>query len=143
MDCLAVKEVSLEELSLVQSFYRSVGYSHSITGTDRVVVATLKNQVVGVGRIAVEEGTFVLRGMQVDRSMLKRGIGKSILLELDRIVGGKECYCIPHGWLEKFYSIIGFKKIVTEEAPLHLQKRFLDYLPQYPQLIIMKKSAKK
>ena len=52
---------------------------------------------------------------------------------------GQLCYVVPHDWLEKFYSIIGFKKIEAKDAPEFLRDRMNGYKERFPQLIIMKK----
>ena len=135
-----VKEIEDSAFSHAQKFYSKCEYTKKIENSDRVVAAYLEKDIIGVSRIAFENEVTVLRGMQVDRNLLRRGIGILMLKELDKIIGDDICYCIPHDWLETFYQKICFKKIDIGDAPTHLQNRLRDYLDKYPQLIMMRKN---
>jgi hypothetical protein len=64
-----------------------------------------------------------------------------MLRELCKFIGSRECFCLPHAWLEGFYGIIGFAKIEDGEIPLHLLKRLGEYSRKHSQLIIMRRAA--
>lgn len=137
MSNVLVQEILVREFDAANQFYNQVGYRQGIQPQDRVVTAKLNGETVGVGRIAFEHDVLVLRGMQVHQSVQRQGIGNLILDKLDEIIGKSECFCIPHGWLDKFYGQIGFKTIDPTDGPKFLQERFLDNKKKYPQLIMM------
>jgi len=135
-----IKLASTSDFDRVQEFYQKVGYMQLIQTTDIVVLAVVDNRIVGISRIANENDILVLRGMQVDRSLLRQGIGSLMLAKLNDVIGNAECYCIPHDWLEGFYEQIGFEAISFKKAPPHLKKRIENYFPKYPHLIMMGKN---
>ena len=80
---IQVKEIKTHEFDNAQKFYFKCGYTQNIQSEDKVVAAYLEKEIVGVSRIALENEVLVLRGMQVDRELLRRGIGILMLRELD------------------------------------------------------------
>ena len=135
-----ISKMAANQFSEAQEFYTSVGYLQSIQQTDIVVSATLGNQVIGIVRLAFEEGFTILRGMMIAPHCQRRGIGTLMLNELRKHITN-DCLCLPHGWLEEFYGQIGFQKIEPEEAPEHLQKRLIENQKKYPRLIVMKRAG--
>jgi GNAT superfamily N-acetyltransferase len=125
----------------VQAFYTSVGYSQAITADCVVISAKAEDKIVGAVRLLQENAVLVLRGMQIAQSYQRRGIGTLMLWELSKFIGSRECFCLPHAWLEGFYGIIGFAKIEDGEAPLHLLERLGEYRKRHSQLIIMRRFA--
>ncbi len=135
-----IKIASTAEIPEAQAFYKSVGYADLIKPTDKVVMAIFNQQVAGVARISLENKILVLRGMQVDRTLVRQGIGSLMLSKLNEVIGDSPCYCLPHDWLETFYAQIGFIVIPKGIAPPHLKERIAAYLPKYPHLIFMGKN---
>ena len=124
-----------------QEFYSTVEYYSEIQPSDIVFSAYENDDIIGVVRIAPENGSLVLRGMMIAPSHQRKGIGTLMIKELEKSIGDQDCYCIPHDWLEGFYGQIEFKKIVDNEAPQHLQERILENRKKYPHLIMMKRSV--
>ncbi len=129
-----------EEINQAQEFYSSVDYTTKITPTDKVIIAFHDNIVVGVVRLCCEENCYILRGMQIHQNYQHQKTGTKLLNTLNRHIGSKTCWCIPHGWLENFYNQIGFQRIEESKAPLFLQHRINLMQKEYPQLIIMVKN---
>jgi hypothetical protein len=92
----------------IEAFYASVGYFGLIAPCSLVIAARQGGDIVGAARIARENGILVLRGMMIAQSHQRRGLGTKMLWELDKRIGCSECFCLPHGWLQKFYGQIGF-----------------------------------
>jgi len=65
-----------------------------------------------------------------------------MLKEIEKHIGLKDCFCLPHGWLEDFYSQINFCKISDIDALPHLYSRLIENRKKYPQLIVMKRSLR-
>ena len=134
--------IQLEKASgfpAAETMYRSVGYNHPIEADSQVVTASVAGQIVGVVRLVDEEGALILRGMMVTPAYQRKGLGAMMLRELEKHIGPRDCYCLPYGWLEEFYGLIGFKKISDDQAPPHLRARLLENRKKYPQLIVMKR----
>lgn len=130
------------EFDSANHFYKSVGYIQSTQKYDKFFAAFYDQQMIGLVRLALENGILVLRGMQIRADYQFLGIGTKLIRLLEKELGNQKCFCIPHGWLEKFYSQIGFSKIENMDlAPLFLKDRFKDNQKKYPHLILMMRNA--
>jgi GNAT superfamily N-acetyltransferase len=136
-----VVKATPEDLPRVAEFYQSCGYKHAVGPGDEVFIAKLGGQLVGCGRISLEFGTRVLRGMQVETAHQRAGVGNRILNELVSRVGRHECYCVPYRYLTKFYGLAGFREIPLEQAPSDLRDRVASYISSGVDVIVMKKDA--
>ncbi len=138
---MKIERAPTEDLPKAQEFYSSVGYYSEIQPDDIVFSAKDDDKIIGIVRIAPEEGTLVLRGMMIAESHQRKGIGTMMIKRLEQSIGERDCFCIPHAWLEGFYGQIGFKKIEDGLAPIHLQARIKENRKKYPHLIMMKRSV--
>lgn len=136
---ITITKANEHNINMVRQFYRDVGYTPTISDNDLILVAFISDKVVGAARLCDENGTMVLRGMFVDKECQRKGVGTALLRELDTIIKSKECFCLPHDYLEGFYGQIGFEKIDVEYIPLHLKERLKEYEHIYPDLIAMRK----
>lgn len=136
------RKLSFNEFEIASGFYKSVGYSPEPQPKDLYYAAFHKGEVVGIVRLAFEYENWVLRGMQVKPNYQYFGIGTELIYLLENDLSEKECFCMPHGWLEKFYSQIGFKKtIYNNEVPNFLLDRLKENKIKYPHLILMKRGT--
>jgi Acetyltransferase (GNAT) family len=106
----------------VQAFYASVGYSGIVTTNCVVVSVKCGDNIVGAVRLAREDGVLVLRGMRIALSYQRQRIGTRMLREVSKVLGARECFCLPHAWLESFYGVIEygvieFAKLKDDDAP--------------------------
>jgi N-acetylglutamate synthase-like GNAT family acetyltransferase len=124
-----------------QAFYASVGYSGIVTTDCIVVSAKCGDNIVGVVRLAPENGVLVLRGMMIAPSYQRQRIGTRMLWEVSKVLGARECFCLPHAWLEGFYGVIEFAKIQDDDAPLHLRQRLAEYRKTDSQIIVMRRTG--
>jgi N-acetylglutamate synthase-like GNAT family acetyltransferase len=138
---LQIKVATGGKLLAAARFYESVGYKVPIQASDRVVVVEDADLVIGVARIANEERVLILRGMQVSESYQRRGIGSLILAELDRLIGRRECWCLPYTHLDGFYSRIKFEQVDPDTAPPFLRERYDSYIAAGYDNIIMRRRA--
>lgn len=90
------------EFNRVREFYRLTGYTGDVQFGDVVVGAWRGNDLVGVVRIATEEGVRVLRGMRVLLEFQRQGIGTEILGEIRLLLNGTECFAIAYAHLKDF-----------------------------------------
>lgn len=119
----------------VNGFYESMGRASRVDSADRLVIATIANEIVGVVRLCFENSCYVLRTMQIRLNYQKQGIGFQILKEFERLLareGIEQIYCFAYAHLEKFYGSIGFAKIDFSQGPLFLQDRLRDSLRKHP-----------
>lgn len=136
---ISVRKILKTEHDTAQAFYSSVGYTNNIVDSDQVVVAELERKIIGIGRVSVEHGHYVLRGMQIEKAYQNKKIGTQILSELSNIISQEECYCIPYAWLEEFYEKIKFKQVSENIAPKFLQERICNYKTKGYNVIMMKR----
>ena len=119
-------------------FYADHGWPNREIASDSVLVAEEDSNIIGVVRLAPENGTLVLRGMQIATPRQREGIGKRMLSKLSEKIGTQECFCVPYTHLISFYGTIGFKEINPAIAPMFLQDRLANYLKKDPNMVIMK-----
>lgn len=137
---IKIEKLNPDEYSKAKYFYESVGYTQSIKIEDRFYGAFDAHQMVGLVRLAHEEGSWVLRGMQIKPAYQFLGIGTRLIRLLESDLNQEKCYCLPHGWLNKFYSQIGFKTVdKLDGVPLFLIERLRENQKKYPQLILMER----
>ena len=121
------------ELNCVRELYRLTGYTGDVQFGDVVVGAWRGPDLVGVVRIATEEGVRMLRGMRVLPEFQRQGIGTEILGEVRLLLEGIECFAIAYAHLRDFYGRIGFCTSNEQEAPAFLRERINRYRSQNPQ----------
>jgi GNAT superfamily N-acetyltransferase len=80
------------DFDCVQEAYARFDYMRPIRGDDTIWLAEDGDEVVGVVRIAREEGVLVLRGMRVVDRMQNRGIGTRMLQAVAAWLGERECF---------------------------------------------------
>ena len=116
-------------LNWLSDFYVECGYGGTFDSSDDVYYVAENEIVVGVVRIALEHGTFVLRGMQVRPSIRGKKIGRKLLdyLEIQMAQYTSPCFCLPHEHLNSFYGEIGFTPTSSVSVPEFLQKRMSQY----------------
>ena len=94
---------------------------------DTAWLAEIADELIGIVRIAPENGTLVLRGMRIAEQWRRRGIGSRMLRVLAAWLGNRECYCVPYVHLVEFYQQIGFIEIATAATPSFLAERQAEY----------------
>ena len=120
---IIIRQSTPKEHNQIQNFYDSVGDFSTVSEGDVVLMAEQDNVLVGVVRLCTEEDQYVLRGISVHPEHQKKGIGKKLLAEFEKLVLEKTCWCVARDDLEVFYNRIGFQKIEPEELPSPLQKQ--------------------
>jgi len=115
------------DLAKALAAYRAWNYQGGIGPEDKVWVTEFAGELIGIVRVAPEEGTFVLRGMRVAEGWRRHGIGSQILRAVAEWLGKRECYCVPYVHLIEFYSQIGFSEIAPVLAPAFLARRLAEY----------------
>jgi GNAT superfamily N-acetyltransferase len=132
--------------SMVEQFYRDVGYALSPSEKSAVVVATIEDAVVGILRIVEESETgsgqsaLVLRGMFVREEFRNLGIGSRMLGYFVGILEGRyserSCYCVVPNTPKhlRFYDRAGFAPIELPGIPAFLQERVREYDTKWKRL---------
>lgn len=136
---MEIRRATLSEYSEISHFYYSVGYKRGCLQSDIVLIIRDQGNLIGAVILATENGTSVLRGMQIHAEFQRKGYGSLLLEEFRKLVLKEECYCLPYTHLEKFYSMIGFKRMDPKIAPDFLQNRWKDYCDRAMDVIIMRK----
>lgn len=115
------------DFARVLSFYLDTGYTQPVDPADTLVYALREEEICAALRLCPEQNTLVLRGMRVCPDLRRQGVGTVLLLAAAKVIGERECYCIPHAYLESFYGQIGFREIDPDTAPAFLHKRLVTY----------------
>jgi N-acetylglutamate synthase-like GNAT family acetyltransferase len=129
---IAIRLAAPADRSRVQEFYRAVGYGREISAADRVILAEEDGKIVGLLRLAFEEGVTVLRGVRVVEALQRRGVGTQLLERTASELGDAACWCIPYRHLTSFYGQIGFREIDPSSAPAFLADRLATYRRERP-----------
>lgn len=134
-----IRKLTNANFDEARRFYESVDYVQKLDPENLFYGAFHNDEMIGIVRLAFENGVWVLRGMQVRAAYQFLGIGTRLIKALEADIPATECYCLPYKWLEKFYGQIGFKTAPYEKAPEFLLKRLKEY--QSPDLIFMKREV--
>lgn len=124
---ITVRLAQAADFDQIVSAYYAWGYGGGIKPEDTTWLALIEGELVGVVRIAPENGTLVLRGMRIAESQRRQGLGSRMLCDIARWLENRECYCIPYAHLVEFYGQIGFLEIAPHAAPPFLVDRAADY----------------
>lgn len=142
---ISIRRARSDEFGLVRHFYSEEGYGGTVTSAAAVFVAETEadtgDELVGVVRLELEHGLWVLRGMNVRRMQQRQGVGTSLLHALVATLGDRECYCIPYVHLRQFYGQAGFAEIPLDAAPEFLCARSDEYRARGFDVTIMHRAA--
>jgi len=122
--------------------YERWGYKSSVQPADSFFIAERGAEVVGVVRLALEHGVWMLRGMRVDPAEQRRGTGTRLLHALVSRLGDEdECYCVPFDHLLGFYGQVGFVEASLNGAPAFLVERIAGYRARGDAVTLMRRPA--
>jgi GNAT superfamily N-acetyltransferase len=124
---LEIRRAVAEDIPRAREFYAERQYGGGLQPGDTVLLAEQDGELVGIVRLVPEEGTTVLRGMQIHPSVQRQGIGKQLLSAVAQVLGERACFCIPYAHLVDFYGSIGFGTIDPSKAPAFLGSRLEGY----------------
>jgi predicted N-acetyltransferase YhbS len=123
-----IRVASQDDAEKVDAFYARFSRSARMATSDSIVIAEDEGKVIGVIRLCTEEGYSVARTMIVDEEYRRKGIGKQMLSVFEELLHNIDCYGIAYTHLKDFYGRVGFSPILEQDAPLHLQKRYREYM---------------
>jgi len=132
---------SAADLAAVRLFYSSVGYTGGVESNDRILVLRQAGSLVAAVRVSPEHDTIVLRGMYVSEHLRGQGIGSKLLERVGGEIGNSACWCVPFTHLERFYSRIGFRAVVSGETPGFLSARKRRYIAAGREVMVMLRPA--
>lgn len=127
------------EMASVLGLYRDCGYGGGVDPSDIILMARIGAGIVGAVRICREQGTVVLRGMQVRAEYRGQGIGKRLLAAAMPHLDDAVCYCLPYSHLVHFYASKGFKTVDAGSLPEFLRNRLDGYLAEEQDLLAMRR----
>lgn len=123
----------------VRSLYAQSGYPGGVAENDLVLIATDSSRLVGAVRLCPEEGVTVLRGMQVQDGLQRRGIGSRLLSACIPFLDGGIAYCLSYTHLVDFYRSAGFTVADRRELPGFLSERLDLYIAEGQNLLAMRR----
>ncbi len=93
--------------------------------------------LIGVVRLSEEFEVTVLRGMRVKDSMQRQGVGTLMLEATEKMLAGKDCYCLPYRHLRDFYGQASFREVDASSIPDGFRERFSKYRAMGLDVIVM------
>lgn len=126
-DNATIRIAQAADLEHVLTTYERWGYKRGVAPGDTVWMAEAAGELIGVVRIAPENGSLVLRGMRIAEPWRRRGVGSAMLHVMGAWLGGRECFCVPYSHLTEFYGQIGFVEMAPTAAPVFLADRLAEY----------------
>ena len=134
---VTIREALPTDMSDVLGFYEAAGYRGAVTERAVVVLARLEGEIAGLVRLEPEQGTLVLRGMQVRVDHQRHGIGMALLGAVASRLRDRSCYCVPYTHLRAFYGRIGFVEVQGKALPHFLSARAEEYRRRGLDVIVM------
>jgi predicted GNAT family N-acyltransferase len=121
---VSTSRVRPEDRLGVEAFYRDqLGRDVPLERDQEVFVARDDDRIVAALRLCPEAGTLLLRTVVVAQDRRGEGIGRKLLSEASRAIGGRECWCFPWSYLERFYGAIGFVRVAADRVPADIRHR--------------------
>lgn len=134
-----IGRVQTGERAAVLRLYHDCAYSGGMHPSDVVLVARAATDIVGAVRVCREQGTVVLRGMQVRAGWRGQGIGKRLLAAAIPHLDHAVCYCLPYSHLVDFYASGGFRVVGAGALPEFLRERLDGYVAEGQNLLAMRR----
>ena len=138
---VSIRVARFDDISRIAAAYLEWGYGAGIAPDDTAWLAEIAGELIGVVRVAPEQGTLVLRGMRIAEQWRQLGIGTRMLNAVASWLDGRKCYCVPYAHLVHFYGQIGFVEIATAGAPTFLGSRVTEYERRSLDVVIMVRSV--
>jgi N-acetylglutamate synthase-like GNAT family acetyltransferase len=136
-----VRTAQAREYPHLTELYPRWGYGGGLHASDTTYVAEAAGQVIGIVRRTVEHDVMMLRGMQIDPSHRRQGVGTQLLRAFVTGVAGRECFCIPFAHLTTFYRQGGFDVVPEAGVPRFLVDRLAHYRQEGHNVMVMRRPA--
>jgi N-acetylglutamate synthase-like GNAT family acetyltransferase len=138
---LQIREAEVSEHLMLIARYRAWKYAGTIAVSDRVLIGTFDNQIVGLVRECWENKTLLLRGVWVDPTYRRQGVGQQLLAAFVARIQNVDCYCLPFAHLIPFYQRQQFQLIDDESLPVFLAQRLASYHQNGRNIVPMRRTG--
>jgi GNAT superfamily N-acetyltransferase len=136
---VSIRVADVAEHARARAAYEAWGYFGGVRPEDTVFLAERGGELVGVVRLTLEEGTRMLRGMQVAPAAQRQRIGSRLLAALVSQLAGEACFCVPYAHLVGFYGQGGFVEWPLDETPAFLTRRIAAYRSEGLAMTLMRR----
>lgn len=133
----SIRVATEDDFKQIQNLYQDSGYHGGVNANDQIFVAISQEKIIGVVKICLENGHYILRGMYLKANFQRKRIGTALLQKANEWLQERKCFCIPFSNLRPFYGQIGFEEIKDETAPDFLLERARSYRNDNHDVVIM------
>jgi len=124
----------------VKQFYSNMGYGGGWSENEQAYCFLVDNTVKGCVKVEKIQGVCMLRGMYLEKSLQRNGVGTSLIKHIEPVLNEATSYCLPFAHLSEFYGQIGFEEISSDSLPDFLVARFKKYQEIGHNIIAMKRN---
>ena len=140
---LTTRVAGASDFGRVSAFYLETGYTQPIDQTETLLIAERAGEICAALRLRSEHHVLVLRGMRVRPDLRRQGVGTTLLFAAVKVIGERECYCIPHAYLKSFYEQVAFQEVDPTWAPDFLHERLGTYHALGLDVILMRRAGER
>ena len=129
-----------QNIDELRDFYLIFNNTGPVTSDDDIILANLRDRIVGTVRLSQENGVYIMRGMFVHEAFQKQAIGRKMLSVFEEHLKNRDisqAFLIRGPHLEAFYGQIGFHK-TDSSAPQFLMERSRSYEKCYGKQNVLK-----
>lgn len=125
----------------IQLLYAEWGKSFGNSRNDHYFVAEIDGDLIGAVNLAFEDPVLVVRSLFVREAHRGIGVASKLLAAVDKELALAEAYCVCFKEQEFIGDHIGMNAIGGLTAPEFLRERLAGLRENYPDVILMKRSA--
>ncbi|BBP43271.1 GNAT family N-acetyltransferase [Thiosulfativibrio zosterae] len=106
------------------------------------VVKNTQQTLIGAARLEWIDHAYWLRNVYIEENSRRQGIGSTLIMGMQYVMGTHPTYCFAYEHLTEFYEKLGFNTISDSVLPVSLKEKFQRYLNQDKKICAMQFSPK-
>ncbi|OED40306.1 hypothetical protein ACH42_16820 [Endozoicomonas sp. (ex Bugula neritina AB1)] len=123
---------------LVNRFLKDNGHKGKVRGNERAfILRNDQGKIVAALRACSKTEGYLLRSVQVDRTLYGKGYGSRLVKEAALMLMPAQCWCYPFRHLQHFYEECEFQQCSPQEVPEDIRGPYERYVQQDQGLLLM------